>query len=547
MNSLSVDLITITNYLTNFVVYRIILQTHKQGGVFLMNLRKLMLFTIICAVSLSAQETAKPPFALLWKYSTTFLQGSIVQPVLDGDTLYLAAGSDVHAINIQTGETKWKFTLPSGVTVRVSPLLYKDNIIVPASDGNLYVVNKEGHQVRLLNVGAGGAVSAMPIWVENMLVFPCVDNTLYAVNPDAEDPKQLVSWKFRVGDNIPRSAVYGKGLIFFESADIYLYALTPQGRLKWKVALPSSYIVSSPLLGEKYLYASSGNTILIVNPLTGRVIRRVDLPDLITATPLLVGKTLYVGCKDGKLYAIEAETARPVKNFTPYNAGAPISTSPMMYGEYIYFGTINGLLIAIDKNGKLRWQYRVISQVLPQYQYTLFPTVSPRLSQQFAIYSTPLWVGGYLFLLSDDGILHCFTSQPLDIAPPIISDIWPEGGPMSGLPVPLTITATITDEGSGVDSMSIVVKVDGKIISGGTVGGKVVSLYKFDPNTGKLECNYSPAGAPGTPIPNGEHTITLQVADWFGNVTQKEWKFTVDNSLPPGAGRGTTPTIYYFR
>lgn len=350
-----------------------------------------------------------------------------------------------------------------------------------------------------------------------------------------------------MGDDIPRSAVYGEGLIFFESADIYLYAITPEGKLRWKIALPSSVISCSPVLGKRYLYATAGSTILFVNPRTGRVIRRVELPDIITATPLLADDILYVGCKDGRLYAIDADAARPLKDFTPYNAGVSITTSPMLYGDYIYFGTANGLLVGVDKNGKLRWQYRVVSQAIPQYQYGLYPQTAPLLSQQFAIYAAPILANGYLFLISDDGVLHCFTSQPLDIAPPLISDVQPEGGPMSGLPVPLPISATLTDEGSGIDSMSIVVKVDGKIISGGTLGGKVVSLYKFEPNTGKLECKYQTSGAPGTPIPNGEHTVTLQVADWFGNVAEKEWKFTIDNSLSPGVGRGTTPTFYYFR
>ncbi|MBC7327010.1 PQQ-binding-like beta-propeller repeat protein [bacterium] len=515
-----------------------------------MKLKKIIvIYLIVFAVSLLAQETAKPPFALLWKYSTTFLQGSIVQPLMDGDTLYFSAGNEVSAIDVNTGETKWKFTLPTGTTVRVTPLLHKDSIIVPASDGKLYIINKQGHQERLLDFGAGGAVTATPIWVEDMLVFPCLDNTLYAINPDAEDPKDIVKWRFRAGDNIPRSPVYGKGLIFFESADIYLYALTPNGEVRWKVPLPSTIISSAPILGQKYVYATAGRSIQFVNPLSGKVVRQVDLPDVITATPLLVGNIIYAGCKDGKLYAIDATTGGRVKNFTPYDAGVSITTSPALYGDYIYFGTANGLLVAIDKSGKLRWQYRMISQATPVYPSPFMPaTAAAQLtSQQFAIYATPFWANGYLFALSDDGTLHCFTPQNVDVAPPIVSDIWPEGGPMSGLPVPLKISAKITDEGSGVDSMSIVVKVDGKIISGGTIGGKVVSLYKFDPNTGTLECNYNPGGAPGTPIPAGEHTVTVQVADWFGNVAQKEWKFTIDNTLPPGAGRGTTPTIYYFR
>ncbi|MGB9876511.1 MAG: hypothetical protein ACPLPS_01980, partial [bacterium] len=94
---------------------------------------KLFLFVILFAIAVSSfpQETAKPPFALLWKYTTTFLQGSIVQPLVDGETLYLSAGNNVYAIAIATGETKWKFTLPAGITVRVTPLLYKDYIFVP--------------------------------------------------------------------------------------------------------------------------------------------------------------------------------------------------------------------------------------------------------------------------------------------------------------------------------------------------------------------------------------------------------------------------------
>ncbi|MGB9797567.1 MAG: PQQ-binding-like beta-propeller repeat protein, partial [bacterium] len=456
---------------------------------------KLFLFVILFAIAVSSfpQETAKPPFALLWKYTTTFLQGSIVQPLVDGETLYLSAGNNVHAINIATGETKWKFTLPAGITVRVTPLLYKDYIFVPASDGNIYVLDKEGRQVRLINVQAGGAVCAAPILVGNLLVFPCLDNTLYAVDPEAQDVKKMLKWKFRAGDDIPRSATYGKGLIFFESADINLYALTPEGELKWKVSLPSTQVSSSPIMGDRYLYATAGNSILFVNPLTGREIRRVDLPDVITATPLLVDNILYAGCKDGKLYAIDAIRGRPIEGYTPYNAGASITTSPILYGDYIYFGTANGLLVAIDKKGKLRWQYRIVSPQIPQVSL-YYPTL-PLTSQQFPIYSAPLWANGYLFVINDLGTLHCFTSQPLDVSPPIISDIWPEGGPMSGLPVPLTISAVLTDEGSGIDSMSIIVKVDGKIIP--------PKAYKFDPNTGKLECDYNPSGAPGIPIPEG--------------------------------------------
>ncbi len=504
--------------------------------------RKNLFVAIVLASFLSALAEVKPPFSLLWRFSTTFLQRSNAQVVVDEDTVYFPAGNSLYALDINTGEQKWRFNLPAGVSTRSTPVLYKGDIYVAGTDGNIYVLNKQGEQIRLLNVQAGGSIAGAPIVAGNLMVFSCLDNYLYALDPEASDASKMLKWKFRTNDDIPNSPAFGHGYLFAQSSDVRLYALTPEGKPKWAVPLPSSLITSSPLVDDKYVYAVAGSTIQVINPRSGGVVRSYSFPDIITQTPLLVGDTLYVGCKDGKLYIVEAKTGKPKAGYSVFNAQSVVTTTPVLVGDYICFGTEKGLLVAIDKQGKLRWQYRVVSPLAQQLS-ALYPpqqwSAFYPWGQQFGIYSAPVWTKDRLFVISDDGTLHCFTAQPLDVSPPMVSDLFPQGGPISGLPVPLTISAVITDEGSGVDSLSITLRVDGKVVP--------PRAYKFDPANGKFQCDYSPATSPDIPIPNGEHTITLRVVDWYGNETVKEWKFTVDNSLPPGAGRGTTPTIYYLR
>jgi len=74
-----------------------------------------------------------------------------------------------------------------------------------------------------------------------------------------------LKWRFETGREIISSspAVGKDGTIYIGSWDIYLYAVNPDGTLKWKLNTPAS-ISSSPVIGadgtvyvgtSRYLYA----------------------------------------------------------------------------------------------------------------------------------------------------------------------------------------------------------------------------------------------------------------------------------------------------
>ena len=78
----------------------------------------------------------------------------------------------------------------------------------------------------------------------------------------------------------------------------------------------------------------------------------------------------------------------------------------------------------------------------------------------------------------------------------------------------------MTDDDSGVNPDTIVIKVDGT---------KVTTAFTKTAVTGGYECSYTP----GTALADGAHTVSIEASDYDGNAASaKTVSFTVD-TIPP--------------
>ena len=204
-----------------------------------------------------------------WKFNAGY---SIYNGVTVGSagSLYFSTYSGiVYALSPATGIMAWQYD--TGATSFSSPAVGPGNVLYYGSgSGYLYVFS------------ASGSVSRYMVSLFHNLYPPTVSSNgkmvyvgdyyrygsyFYAFNTSSKS----VSWKFATSGATGGAPVVGSdGSIYFGCDDFHVYALTPAGKLKW------SYV-------------------------TG---------DVVESTPAVYGGVVYVGSKDGVLYALNAGKTR---------------------------------------------------------------------------------------------------------------------------------------------------------------------------------------------------------------------------------------------
>ncbi|MCB1219577.1 MAG: PQQ-binding-like beta-propeller repeat protein [Planctomycetales bacterium] len=87
---------------------------------------------------------------------------------------------------------------------------------------------------------------------------------------------------------------------------------------------------------------------------TNNVRWEILLPGGVRSTAAIAGDgTIYVGCDDGSLYALDSATGAIKWSFT---TGGSIQSSPAIAADgTIYFGSVDDFLYAVNPNGTLKW------------------------------------------------------------------------------------------------------------------------------------------------------------------------------------------------
>ncbi len=201
-------------------------------------------------------------------------------PALSPNDSVLVGCLDGKLYCIYNGMVRW--TYATGNMIHGSPLIHKYDyiyndalrrsyeIFVTSLDGYLYRLNMQGAELGKQYVG-GEIYSSPALAWDNIkcglwIYVTSTDSCLHAVNHTF-----IKSWKYKTAGPIRSSpAVDANGVIYFSSGDGYLYAINPDGSLKWRFQIGnSSYLnYSSPAIGlDKTIYLgyASHNNLLAIN------------------------------------------------------------------------------------------------------------------------------------------------------------------------------------------------------------------------------------------------------------------------------------------
>src|SRR4030043_1362657 len=140
-----------------------------------MKSKKLLLISIILLTSIFISSCSSAI------YASTGWHGLAA----NHDPTYLAAGTQLYAVDINTGSEKWRY--PTKVNAKTAfyanPVLSEDGqLIVPSYDHKLYSINPTSGSENWIFAGSSNRLVASPLVTQNMIYQPSSDGFIYAVD-----------------------------------------------------------------------------------------------------------------------------------------------------------------------------------------------------------------------------------------------------------------------------------------------------------------------------------------------------------------------------
>ncbi|MBU7046792.1 MAG: PQQ-binding-like beta-propeller repeat protein [Theionarchaea archaeon] len=271
-------------------------------------------------------------------------------PVLDCGNVFFSSGITNHfrlvCLSLETKEPLWITKAPGSPTS--SPLVVNDKIIT--TTGSIFtVVGKE------------------PVNENYMMCFNKITGEYL--------------WKFEAGGKMNSMPAASGELVFASSEDGNLYALNTEGKLLWKVETGCTVHVStSPVVYKDLIFYSCGDLYCLKTD--GTLLWKMDL-DL--SGDISMSRGMLLGRNNGDIVSIDIEKREVLWRFP---VGREISTTAVSGSASLFFGTSQGNICCLSREGELLWKYQV--------------------SDYFLNYAKPVLSEGYLLLVSRYGKLYAF-------------------------------------------------------------------------------------------------------------------------------------------
>lgn len=278
-------------------------------------------------------------------------------------TGYVAHGNHIYAVDLNTGNQKWRFPSEAVKNLGFSapPAQSSDgNLIVSSYDKSVHKINTETVQDVWVNQDAQNRYYAGPVIQEQVAYVSNTDNYLYAI----DENNGVLKWKFETGDAIWSRPFHDGKTLFQTSMDHHVYAINPQtGALIWKSddlggAIAGEIVHNSN--GELFV-GSLANEVVALSQETGAILRRAQSSGWVFSAPAYQDGLLYFGDLNGTVYAIDASTFTEKWKIQPDTGNnREISGTPLVKNGLLYFANKGGFMFALDiTNGAVQWSKQV--------------------------------------------------------------------------------------------------------------------------------------------------------------------------------------------
>jgi len=302
--------------------------------------------------------------------STYMLEGNQIAPAAflpDGGFVSFSDNGKLLIVNAD-GTERARVTLPGGGVYSTAPAIGADGTIYIANQSlRIYALNPDGSTRWEFRTTGGNKFLGGVVLAPNGTVYAADDGrSVYAL--DGPTGQKLWQFKANTGSGIVLTTpiVGPDGVLYFDTDKGYVYAVAPNGSLKWayNTAAPLKF---SPFLGPNgmvYVASTDGKKLFALEAATGAKQYVFVTSSKIMAQPTLgTDGSIYIPTEDRTLYGLNPDGAQRFM-FRP--ASGHFRTSPLVSadGATVYAAIEEKILFAVDTaTGALRWSYTTLGNI----------------------------------------------------------------------------------------------------------------------------------------------------------------------------------------
>jgi outer membrane protein assembly factor BamB len=483
------------------------------------------------------------PVAWRWVQPTSVSPGGV--PQVEGNRVYVASGGWMYALELATGNQIWRFPRaePLEGNFRSGVVLHENRVIGAADNRNVYAVDVETGEL-IWQYLAPQPVAGIPVIAGNSLVFAQTDGSLMAVNLETGLP----TWSepVRPVDGVlGQIAAYQSNVIFFTSGGLLRSLNIATQRATWEQRLGTVTGLSVPVVSEGTLYVNTGTFVAALNAASGAGRWQFNTQQPLIFGPAVSSRGVMVISAEGRAILLD-RNGRPLLS-QPVDLRTPPAVVPTSTPTNYIVPLINGDIRLVDsENGSILWNF-----VIPPLT-TARPgeatggggggvgagagagagglgsggapdagasgTRAPQRVQNPPASGSAVVAGSTMLVMVSDGSLIAFSRESgVDRTPPRVQLLWPLPGSEVSTQPGAELIFRVQDEASGVNVNTLEIKVGDRALK-----------YEID-RDGFVVIRMGPDNPQ---LQNGRQIITLTVADWMGNRTEREFVLFVDNTLP---------------
>ncbi|QVL30543.1 PQQ-binding-like beta-propeller repeat protein [Telmatocola sphagniphila] len=318
----------------------------------------------------------------LWKYSTKdSIEGA--PAIVEGVAYVGSYDEHLHAIDIKTGNLKWKVKLGP---IKSSPSIKGDRIYVGDVDGKLYCLElKTGNKIWTFETN--GEITGGANFYKDLILIGSHDETLYCLEANGKK-----KWEFKANGPVNGVPSVVGNRTFVAGCDNNLHIIEIEtGAEKAAIDLGGPCGATAAISGEELFVGTMNNEVIAVDLKKEKINWRFAAPrrqQAFYSSAAVTDSLVIVGSRDKKLYAIDRRKGEAVWDFLTDNR---VDSSPIIVGDKIFIGSLDRTFYVLDLKGTKLQQFDLDG----------------------AIIGSPAYSDGKILLGTDKGTVFCFGSKKL--------------------------------------------------------------------------------------------------------------------------------------